>query len=299
MVIVMSDDSYLIDSIRENFSKTTHEKLLQMELHQKIFGYRQGDIAQLVKWPEEFRGVPNTILRSALFGAVGRGARTTNIATRIASYNSAIIMHGGPQLDQADFDVWQQSLHYSRTSLLGHSFEVSAYSFLKAIGRDTGKSQREWLKESFKRLLNSTIEIKDGSLFYAGHLIQEYMRDEKTGLYYITINPKILRLYGEDNWTLFELKDRLALKGHPLALWLHGFYSTHAKPYPLKIETIHKLCGSRSKKVTDFKKDIIKAFAFMNTAIGWKGEINTQGLVTMNRPISRAQQRHLRHKLPD
>lgn len=295
----MSDDNYVIDSIREHALKTTHDKMLQSSMHKLLFGFIEGDTAQLVKWPEAYRGVPNSILRSALFGAIGRGERATHIARPIATLNGEIMVHGGPELDQADRDVWEQNLHLSRNSKLGHSFEVSAHSFLKAIGRATGKSQREWLKESFKRLLSSTIEVKGGGIFYAGHLIHEYIHDEKTGLYYVTINPNIVRLYRDDRWTLFELKDRLALKGHPLAQWLHGFYSTHAKPFPYKVETIHKLCGSKSKNVTDFRKDIRKAFAIMNTAIGWKGEINDKGLITMDRPISRAQQRHLNCKIPD
>ena len=29
-----------------------------------------------------------------------------------------------------------------------------------------------------------------------------------------------------------------------LAQWLHGFYASHAKPFPIKIETLHRLCGS-------------------------------------------------------
>lgn len=295
----MSDDNYVLDSLQRSALKTTREKMLKSDFAKMLFGFREGHTAQLVKWSEGYRGVPNAILRSALFGAIGRGKRDIHLATPIASVNGVTFMHGGPQLDQADLDVWEQCLHISRSSPLGQSFEVSAHPFLKAIGRDTGKSQREWLKDSFNRLLKSTIEVQDGSLFYAGHLIHEYFRDEEKGIYYVTINPNIVNLYGDDGWTLFELKDRLALKGHPLAQWLHGFYSTHAKPYPYKVETIHRLCGSRSKNVTDFRKDIRKAFALMNTAIGWKGEINDKGLITMNRPLTRAQQRHLRGKLPE
>ncbi|WNJ84757.1 replication protein C, IncQ-type [Pseudomonas canadensis] len=295
----MSNDNFVVDSLQRSALKTTREKMLKSDFAKMLFGFREGHTAQLVKWSEGCRGVPNTILRSALFGAIGRGERDIHLATPIASLKGVSFMHGGPQLDQADLDVWEQCLHLSRNSTLGQSFEVSAHPFLKAIGRDTGKSQREWLKESLKRLLQSTIEVHDGSLFYAGHLIHEYFRDEEKGLYYITINPNIVNLYGDGGWTLLELKDRLALKGHPLAQWLHGFYSTHATPFHYKVETIHRLCGSKSKNVTDFRKDIRKAFSFMNTAIGWKGEINDKGLITVIRPLTGAQKRHLRGKVPE
>ncbi len=267
-------------------------------MNEVLFGCRKGESATLVSWPEAYRGVPNSILRSALFGAVGRGERTTHLATPITTLKGVTMVYSGPQLDQADLDVWEQCLHLSRTINLGHSVEISVHPFLKAIGRDTGKSQREWLKDSFKRLLSATLEVRDDTVGYAGHLISEYLHDEQTGRYYISINPNIVKLYGDDKWTLFELKERLALKGHPLAQWLHGFYSTHAKALPYKVATIHKLCGSRSKNVTDFRKDVRKAFALMSATIGWQGKINDKGLITMDRPISRAQRRHLNCKLP-
>ncbi|EPA94936.1 hypothetical protein PG5_45820 [Pseudomonas sp. G5(2012)] len=37
----------------------------------------------------------------------------------------------------------------------------------------------------------------------------------------------------------------------------------------------------------------------MNTAIGWKGEINDKGLITVIRPLTGAQKRHLRGKVPE
>lgn len=295
----MSDDNYVLDRLKESALKTTYQKVLNSEMCELLFGFPKGDTAQLVKWDDEYRGVPNAILRCSMFGAIGRGKRAINMASKMASLSNYSISHSGPQLDQADLDVWEQCLHLARTSMLGHSFEVSAYKFLKAIGRPTGKSQKEWLKESLMRLLESTVTIEDGEITYAGHLIQDFLHSEKAWLYKITINSKIANLYGDDKWTLYEWKDRMALRGHPLAQWLHGFYITHAKSFGYKVETIHKLCGSNSKKISDFKKDVRKAFAFMDTAIGWKGEINDEGHITMIRPISRAQQRHLRHKLPD
>ncbi|CAI3810723.1 hypothetical protein DBADOPDK_06208 [Pseudomonas sp. MM223] len=295
----MSDDNYVLERIKESSQKISYEQMLKSAMHDVLMGFRKGDAATLVKWPDASRGVPNSILRSALFSAVGRGQRTIHLATNIETLQGVTMVYSGPQLDQADLDVWEQCLHLSRTTSLGLSLEISSHPFLKAIGRETGKSQRDWLKDSFKRLLGGMLEVQDGRINYAGHLISEYLHDENTGRYCVVMNPNIVKLYGDGMWTMVELNERLALKGHPLAQWLHGFYSTHAKAYPLKVATIHKLCGSRSKNVTDFRKDVRKAFALMHAAIGWKGEINDKGLVTMDRPPSRAQQRHLNAKVPD
>lgn len=269
---------------------------VKSELAQVLFGFTDLDVGELPDWPESSRGVPNSILRSALFSAIKRGPRTYHSAVEMASVEGVRVIFTGPQLDQADLDVWEQCLHISRARPLGSSVEFSAHNFLKSIGRPTGKSQRDWLKGSFLRLMTSVIELKDGDKSYAGQLVHHHLRDDETGLQSITINPKIVRLYGGSGWTRVEWEDRMALKKHPLAQWLHGFYSTHAKPYDYRVETIHKLCGSQAKNVTDFRKDVRRAMEVMGSTIGWKGELSPKGLVSMVKPPSSSQQRHLKNK---
>lgn len=294
----MSDSKSAAVRLREGVLKDTYELTLQTRMHKLVLGSDKDDAVQFEKWEDQYRCVPNAILRSALFGAIGRGPRAINKDLPMASLSGVTITHSGPQLDQADLDVWEQCVHLARKTKLGRSFEAPVRPFLKAIGRETGKSQRDWLKESLERLLESKIEVTEGSQYYVGHLINEFGLEKDTGLFCITINPSILALYGDGGWTLFEFKERLALRGHPLALWLHGFYITHAKAYPYKVATIHKLCGSKAKNLTDFRKDIRKAFALLKTTLGWTGEINDKGHITVDRPVSRPQQRYLTSKIP-
>ena len=84
--------------------------------------------------------------------------------------------------------------------------------------------------------------------------MQNCWRDEKTGEYKLVLDPTIIRLFQADDWTGLQMQERLALKGKPLAAWLHGFYSSHAKPFPLKVETLHALSGSANKDMRDFKR---------------------------------------------
>ena len=46
-----------------------------------------------------------------------------------------------------------------------------------------------------------------------------------------------------------------------LALWLHGFYASHAKPYPLTVAYLHKLSGSQTKQLRYFKKNLAEALS--------------------------------------
>lgn len=70
-------------------------------------------------WPNTARGVPNSVLRSALFGAFGRGKRKFLRRERIASIEGISIFYTGQRLDQSDLNVWEGVLHLSRNLLLG------------------------------------------------------------------------------------------------------------------------------------------------------------------------------------
>lgn len=253
---------------------------------------------QLPLWPEPVRGVPNSILRSALFGAIKRGRRTFMQREAVASYDGTTILQTGPRLDQADLDVWEQCMHLARTGGLGTRIQFSAYGFLKAITRTAGGKDVEWLKGAFARLASSVVEIKEGKRAYFGPMLHHGTRDDETGHYCIEINPAIVALYGSDGWSQVEFEQRKALKRQPLAQWLHGFYTTHAAPYPLKVETIHRLSGSEAKLMKHFRAELREALAKVADATGWTWEIDDADLVKISKTPSGSQTRHLmRQKL--
>ena len=167
---------------------------------------------QLPLWAEVCRGVPNSVLRSALFGVVRRGPRSFQQRVQKASVEGIRIIHTGPQLDQADLDVWEQALQLARTGGLGCRIQFTASQFLKSIGRGNGKSQHEWLKGAFARLASSVVEIKDAHRTYFGPILHHGGRDDQTGRYVIEMNPKIIELYGFDGWSSVEFSQRMALK---------------------------------------------------------------------------------------
>jgi len=255
----------------------------------------EAKIIPLPIWPNHFRGVPNGVLRSALFGAIKRGARSFQDNIIKSTLNGLIISHTGPQLDQADLDVWEQCLHLASIQGVETRIEFTAYSFLKAIGRATGGRNSEWLMGAFRRLAASVVQTQDENATYAGALIHHLGRDEKTGRHIIQLNPQITRLY-KPGWTQIDWDQRSKLRGHPLAQWLHGFYSTHADPYPMKVETLHKLSGSENDALFSFRQKLRDAFNALSTEIGWSYTIDDAGLVHLNRTPTLSQTRHLIRK---
>ena len=103
-------------------------------------------VIQLPLWPEPKRGAPNAALRSALFAAIqGKGRRYMDREV-LAAQRGVTVRFTGKQLDQADLDVWEQTLHLARTQALGTRCRFTEKGFLKALGRQSGKSGRDWLR---------------------------------------------------------------------------------------------------------------------------------------------------------
>lgn len=143
--------------------------------------------------------------------------------------------------------------------------QFTGKGFLHGIGRSAGKSGREWLRDSFRRLTGSAVEITleirgtygIDSYTYAGSLLDEFIYNTSSQGYFLKINPKLSKLFNA-GWTQLQWHQRLKLKTD-LAKWLHGFYASHRKPYPMKVATLKYLCGSSISRQSDFRRKIRRA----------------------------------------
>ncbi len=237
--------------------------ILSPELQEKIRKLEQ--IPILPEWPEKTRGVPNLYLRSALFGVVRRGQRKAVKGEITATVRGVEIRYTGWRLDQGDFDVMAQAFHLQnhhleRTAKYYIRFQIK--SFLTAIGRQPGKSGRNWLKDCFRRLTATAVEIDlnnpnrilNGKISYAGSLVEEFYYNSQEQTYFLKINPKLADLF-DAGWTQLQWEQRLRLKTN-LAKWLHGFYASHREPFPIKVITLKNLCGSDCKRLVDFRRSV-------------------------------------------
>ena len=250
-------------------------------------------VYQLPLWPEPARGIPNPVLRGALFAAVQGKNRAVFQRELLACQKGLQIRFTGIQLDQSDLDVWEQALHLARHHPLGTRCEFSVHGFLKALGRKTGKSEHEWLKNSFARLMGCGVELtnQEERKTFGGSLL-EFMRDDDSGRYVVIFNPKILTFY-EGGWTAIDWQERQLLRGKPLALWLHGYLATHAKPYPLRIETLRAFSGSSNKEIRFFKRNMIAALNELKKIEFIEGFDFEGENVIINKPPTPSQQRYL------
>ena len=254
-------------------------------------------VIQLPLWPEAKRGAPNTVLRGALFAAVQGKGRIAMDRELLAAQDGITIRYTGWQLTQSDLDVWEQALHLARTQALGTRCRFTEKGFLQALGRQPGKSGRDWLRSALARLTATAVEISDGRRTYGGSLMDFY-RDEDTGRTVLEINPKLAPFFGRSQWTQIDREQRQQLRGKPLALWLHGFYASHAEAHALTVEYLHKLSGSRNKQLRFFKRHLTQALTDLQQVGAIRSFEIRDNLVHVQTVPSPSQQRHLAARRP-
>jgi hypothetical protein len=257
-------------------------------------------VIRLPLWPESARGAPNDILRSALFAAIQGKGRAFLKQRLIVAYDGNQIKYTGEQLDQSDLDVWEHVLHLARQHPLGTVCQFKGGAFLKAIGRSTGKADYQWLHSVLLRLSSCTVEFYKAKKIYGRGMVATYNIDETSRRYMVTIDPDTAMLYAA-GWTAIDWQQRQQLRGKPLALWLHGYYATHAKPLPVKVETLRALSGSKAAALFKFRQQLRKALGELKAIDAIESwEIDDADLVTVHRgdAITESQRRHLTRAKP-
>ncbi len=265
---------------------------------------------QLPIWPETVRGGPNAILRSALFAGIqSKKRQTLGIQTRpdkkpdgvaIASQDGIKITFAGTQFNQYDADVFFETLHRARRHPLETACQFKGAEFLKAIGRSCNNLSYEDMEESLDRLRRGSLDLEwevSGRRYrFSGSLIAYYIREATTKTYKVTFAKEILTLFAPASWTQLEWDERQAIKGKPLAQWLHSYYSTHAAPFPVSVGFLHEKSGSPTKLLKHFKTELRNALKTLEATLNWTISWD-RNLVFVSRTPSATQTRHIAKKM--
>lgn len=168
---------------------------------------------------EEFmRAMPNHIARSSLFAPVARGRKQIHKDAVLVSRSEATIKFWGEQLDEAQADVWMQAMHEAIKVPLGQPVVINRASFLRAIGRHTGKFEYDWLHRTMQALAFAMLVIevqKDGKpklsigRTRALHLIEGFDLDPDSEEYTLKIDPRWRGMYGNREFSLIDWNKRL------------------------------------------------------------------------------------------
>lgn len=258
------------------------------------------NVVQLPLWPEPVRAVPNGFLRSALFGAIAKGRRRYINGEDLAAIDGVTIRYKGERLDQGDLDVWESVLHAVRLQELGSQCRLTSYALLKLMGKTDTGNNRATLQNRIERLVANALTVKQGRYTYIGSLIGFAAKDEDTQEWVIELDPRLRPLFDVDQFTQIEWTVRHVLNGSQLAQWMHGFYASHAKPFPMKVETLLSLSGSENTEPRSSRQKLRKALdavAEASTANGQPFSYDIRGdLVHVQKLAIGTQRRHLAKK---
>ena len=206
--------------------------------------------------PDSKRAAPNSFLRSALFAAIQSKDRQFVKGLTLASQDGITVKFTGEELNQTDLEVWEAIVHKYKENPLGKHCVFTAHDLLKTLGLPTGNSQHKQLHTTIIRLTGGVLEVNHNGKKYIGALIKSSVKDEITHHYGIELNKALINLFGESQWTALDWEQRKQLRKKPLTQALHAFYSSHRKPFPLKLETLKAYTGSRNTQKADFKRKV-------------------------------------------
>lgn len=262
-------------------------------------------LPSLPSWGEEVRAVPNALLRCALFGIIPykKDARL-KMAASLDAVDGLDVLYEGDRLDQQDLTTWMGIVQAVRFQKLGTVCYLRPYSLLKLIGQtDTGKN-RAALRERIKRLVKGDLEVyqarkNKAHKTFVGHLISDATLEQGQE-WKITLSEGLIELFGFDQFSYIDWAIRRSLAGHQMAQWLHGFYSSHARPVPYKPATLLRLCGSQDKSLSSGTQNLLAAMDAVVAASKEHGatfdyELEN-GLLHVSKLGTAAQQRHLAKK---
>ncbi len=210
---------------------------------------------KLPDWPTTKRATPNSFLRSALFSAIQSKDREFLDDVVLASQQGITIRFTGKQLNQEDLTLWEVLVHLSKLSPLGSVCDFSCYELLKSMELGTGAMDYKRLDDGITRLATSYVNINDKQYF--GALILQGSKDKVNNRYILQLNRLLINLYQQNTW--IDWDERLLLRKKPLAQYLHGYYSSHKAPHPVKIETLQRFSGSKNKNIPAFKQKLTAA----------------------------------------
>jgi len=252
----MAEDDSTMKSPRERIAKLAMDGAAQAP-----------EPEQLGLWPNDRRGVPNVIARSALFSAgkptrVRKSYRDHELPAAIGTTS---VFYTGQQLYQHELDVWLEVVHRCRLRPAGTDTDFHVHGFLKSLRRATGNKDHRQLHATLGLLHATSIKVvcerdeRGRTVGYRGHLIDKFRFNDQLLRWEVGIHPDIAELFAPKEHTWLHIDARLELGKNYLAKWCHGYFSSHRKPYPVGVSRLRELSGSATSRLRRFREALSDA----------------------------------------
>ena len=264
---------------------------------------------QLALWSEAERGMPNELVRCAVFSAKNRKEPRVSYLSAtplvLPLIGGGEIRYTGEDLRQDDETVWMQLVHMAKETR-SEWITFTPYSLLKAINWPVKGDSYTRLLTSLRRLKANSLEVYS-TRFHMGvstSLIRDFVYSEKSG------NPWQVQVFSKESkflllfdklYSRVEWETRLALPTG-VATWLHSFLASHKEPFAHKVETLAvgagilletpedlglpaaQLQAKRKTRLREARRTLTKALESLKL-IGFLADyqVSPKGLVTVRR----------------
>jgi hypothetical protein len=263
---------------------------------------------QLTFWFEDKRGVPNEIVRSALFSAKNRNVPRMNFKHELmAVIGDGELIYTGEELRQDDETVWLQLIHLARENGLATPFEFTPKKFCEEISWSVNGQSYTHLEECMTRLQATSLKITSKRLGNAVSLSMlpgfkaKRIKNGEGGLWTVRMHDELVFLFAEYQHTRVDWQCRITLS-EGVATWLHAYYASHRVPYDVTIDTLARGAGLSTEipnasqladtvlkekikqRARDIKKMILKALnALKDVGFLSDFEVTRRGMVIVRR----------------
>lgn len=222
---------------------------------------REAEVVQLPLWADAARGIPNEVVRSALFTTRGRRiARRYLRDEPVLVLGDGEVQYRGEELRTDDEDVWLQVMHLAREQPLGQCVQFTAYAFLRDLDWPTTAYYYKKLREHLSRLQANAVTVSSKRLErgVSLSLIRRFEWQDDGGQplrrWRVWVEPEMRALFGDRYYTLLEWQQRRQLT--PTAKRLYDYWASHRRPYPVKVASLRDLCGSSTQSLRRWRQQL-------------------------------------------
>jgi hypothetical protein len=232
--------------------------------HERFKNVQRGE--QLPFWPAEVRCAPNEFLRSALFNARNRNQPRRYLdGVVLAMLGKGRITYRGEELRQDDATVWLQLVKFAAEIPLGNYVEFTPHAFCKAVGWTPTGDAYAHLRKCLSRLQATSLAFyaERTQITISLSMIPEFCwQDLGTGKplprYKHKLPSQLAELFKGHHYTYVTWLQRNRLP-EGLATWLHGYFSSHREPFPLKIADIQRVADLTIQRPDNLRTAIVRA----------------------------------------
>lgn len=221
---------------------------------------------QLPLWPESVRAMPNDICRSAIFTVRNKRMPRASIQNQLifVAFDDVSITYTGIELRAEDDElVFLQILDVAKNYPLGMWVNFTSYQICKYLDWPTNGSYYRKIHECLLRLKATAIAVTNKRLGRgkAISMIADYEWEEseqgKRTNQRVKLSPGMDKLFAGNHYTHLEWLSYRGLT--PIARRLYDYAASHGRPYPLKLETVRKMCNSDSMIDKRWRQQIVEA----------------------------------------